>query len=345
MNPQKTIMLETERLRLRPLVPDDFEAVHSWGCNPENTRYMSWGPNSEDETRVFLSNTKPGRDFAVVLKGTNEVIGSCGIYPNASNDSGELGWILHKNHWKHGYGTELGAELIRYGFEEMKLRRIFAPCAAVNYGSYRVMERNGMRREALHRKAFWARVDREWIDEAIYAILAEDYFAKRSGAAFDIRPIGDKTRPLVTAFLTEYWAGSFILIRGELVDIATADGFALVENGCLKGVVTFIVRGAACEIVSLNSMAEKRGVGTALVAAVVARARELGCARVQLLTTNDNLNAIGFYQKCGFELAGVNLGAIDRERRQKPSIPLIGQNGIPMHHEVEFAMDLHGTGE
>jgi len=61
---------------------------------------------------------------------------------------------------------------------------------------------------------------------------------------------------------------------------------------------------------------------------------------VRLLTTNDNLNAIGFYQKRSFELVGVNLGAIDREREQKPSIPLIGQNGIPIHHEVEFLIDL-----
>jgi RimJ/RimL family protein N-acetyltransferase len=161
----KTI-LETERLILRLPVPDDFEAFHSWGGNPENTRYMAWGPNDEEQTQTFLAGVKPGRDFAVVLKDTNAVIGSCGIYPNDANYMGDIGWILHKDYWKRGYGTELGGELIRYGFEDLKLGRIQAPCAAVNYGSYRIMERNGMRREALHRKAFWARVDKEWIDEA-----------------------------------------------------------------------------------------------------------------------------------------------------------------------------------
>ena len=80
---------------------------------------------------------------------------------------------------KHGYGTELGGELIRYGFEVLKLRRLAAPCAAVNYGSYRIMERNGMRREALHVKAFWARVDKKWVDKAEYAILAEEYFKSK----------------------------------------------------------------------------------------------------------------------------------------------------------------------
>lgn len=169
-------VLETERLILRALAIDDYDPVHSWAGNPANTRYMAWGPNSEEETRIFLASVKEGRDFAVVLKETQKVIGSCGIYPDNANDTGELGWILHKDYWKRGYGTELGGELIRYGFEELELRRIFAPCAAMNYGSYRVMERNGMRQEALHRAAFWARVDREWVDMAVYAILAKEYY-------------------------------------------------------------------------------------------------------------------------------------------------------------------------
>jgi len=167
--------LETKRLILRPLTPSDFEAVHSWSSNPENTRFMKWGPNTEEQTQAFLSNAKPGEDFAVVLKDSNKVIGSCDIYPNPSNDTGEIGWILHMDYWKRGYGTELGGELIRYGFEDLKLHRIFAECAAVNYGSYRVMERNAMRREATYVKAFWARVDHEWIDAAGYAILADEY--------------------------------------------------------------------------------------------------------------------------------------------------------------------------
>ena len=170
------MILETERLILRPITTDDFEAVHSWAGNPDNTRYMAWGPNTEEQTRGFLSDfVQAGKDFAVVLKGTNRVIGSCGIYPDSDNDTGELGWILHKDFWKRGYGTELGGKLIQYGFDTLLLRRIVAPCAADNYGSYRVMERNGMHREALHRKAFWARVDKEWVDKLEYAILADEY--------------------------------------------------------------------------------------------------------------------------------------------------------------------------
>ena len=82
--------LETERLILRPLTTADFDAVHSWGSNPANVRYMAWGPSSEEDTRAFLESAKAGRDFAVVLKETKKVIGSCGIYPNNEMDTAEL---------------------------------------------------------------------------------------------------------------------------------------------------------------------------------------------------------------------------------------------------------------
>jgi len=182
--------LETQRLILRPFEITDFEAVHSWAGNPENVRFMAWGPNTEKETREFLECAKLGNDFIVVLKESGEAIGSCGIYSDyqafescntssvESSGTGLVGWVLHMDHWKHGYGSELGRELIRYGFEDLNLRRIQAPCAAANYGSFRVMENSGMRREAYHQKAFWARVDKEWVDMVVYAILAEEYFSK-----------------------------------------------------------------------------------------------------------------------------------------------------------------------
>jgi len=157
-----------------------------------------------------------------------------------------------------------------------------------------------------------------------------------------IEPITERTRAIVTAFIGEAWNGTTMVIRGEVVDMTAVDGFVWLEpdGKTIRGLVTYIIRGDACEITSLNSRCENRGVGMALVELVKEAARAQGCARLQLLTTNDNINAIKFYQKRGFELAGVNLGAIDRDRALKPSIPLIGQNGIPIKHEFDFAMEL-----
>ena len=149
-------------------------------------------------------------------------------------------------------------------------------------------------------------------------------------------------RPLINAFIAREWHGTDMLIRGEVVDMTCLDGFVWLEPDSenIRGLITYFIRDGVCEIVSLNSQSEARGVGTAMLNLVIDAARQQNCSRVQLLTTNDNLNAIGFYQKRGFQLAGVNLWAIDRERELKPSMPLIGQNGIPMHHEIEFEMEL-----
>jgi len=161
-----------------------------------------------------------------------------------------------------------------------------------------------------------------------------------ASTGIEIQTITPETRQAVTDFIFNHWFGTIMMIRGEAIDMTQVPGFITIEGGRLTGVVTYIVRGRVCEITSLDSVIENRGVGSRLIAAVVSRARELNCERVQLLTTNDNIKAISFYQKHGFDLAGVNLNAIDREREVKPSIPLIGQNGIPIRHEIDFVMPL-----
>jgi len=182
-------LLETKRLILRPLAQDDFPEAHAWASHPENTRLMKWGPNTEEQTRDFLNKAKPGIDFAIVAKPARAAIGSCRLHPDLARGTGEAGWILHRDFWKKGYGTELCGELIRYGFEDLKLRRIIAECASANYGSRRVMERNAMRREAAYVRAFWARADREWIDAAGYAILAEEWETCKEIAYYNALPV------------------------------------------------------------------------------------------------------------------------------------------------------------
>ncbi|MBS1248898.1 MAG: hypothetical protein MAG431_00468 [Chloroflexi bacterium] len=95
-----------------------------------------------------------------------------------------------------------------------------------------------------------------------------------------------------------------------------------------------------CEIVSLDSLEEGHGIGTKLVEAVHQVAVENACERLWLITTNDNLNALGFYQKRGFELVAVHRGAMEESRRVKPKIPEIGHNGIPIRDEIEMEIVL-----
>jgi len=94
------------------------------------------------------------------------------------------------------------------------------------------------------------------------------------------------------------------------------------------------------EVLTLNSTVEGHGIGTKLVLHAIGKARELGCHRVWFTTTNDNLRAIGFYQRLGFRMIELNLGAVDEARKIKDSIPLVGERGIPMRDEIVMSLDV-----
>ncbi len=127
-----------------------------------------------------------------------------------------------------------------------------------------------------------------------------------------------------------------MVIRGEVVDLSRADGFAALEDGEMLGLVTYLVRYGECEVCSLDSARASRGIGTRLLQLVLEAANEAGCKKVKLVTTNDNLEALGFYRKRGFRLAGINREAIAVARQLKPSIPLTGMHGIPLRDEIEL---------
>jgi GNAT superfamily N-acetyltransferase len=107
------------------------------------------------------------------------------------------------------------------------------------------------------------------------------------------------------------------------------------EDGALLGVLTYVIDGTDCEVLTLHTAEQWRGVGTALVERVAALARERGCTRMFLITTNDDVDALRFYQRRGFKLAALHPGAVDRSRATlKPAIPPVGDHGIPLRDEL-----------
>jgi ribosomal protein S18 acetylase RimI-like enzyme len=122
--------------------------------------------------------------------------------------------------------------------------------------------------------------------------------------------------------------------RGELVDpLAHPQLIA----GDLNGVLTYIVDTDACEVLTLHCEPRHTGAGTALLDAVARIAADAGCTRLWLITTNDNVDALRFYQRRGFRLAALHAGAVDDSRgRLKPEIPEIGDHGIPLRDELEL---------
>lgn len=181
----QVLTLDTSRLTLRPACIGDFEAVHAYAGSPENTRYMSWGTNTEKQTREYLVNCEKGwackpvenYEFVMVQKETGKVIGGCGLFIKDGGTQANLGWILHRDYWKQGYTPEAAQAMADYAFGTLGVHRIHTTCDGENYGSYRVMEKIGMRREAEFKKA--RPCHGEWHDEYEYGMLKEEWEKRR----------------------------------------------------------------------------------------------------------------------------------------------------------------------
>lgn len=156
----------------------------------------------------------------------------------------------------------------------------------------------------------------------------------------DLQLISSENRQQINDFISSRWFSTDMVIKGELVDMTLLDGFALYDNEAIIGLVTYRIQGKDCEIMSLDSLRENQGIGTVLVNKVIGMAEQKGCEKVRLITTNDNINALRFYQKRGFDMVRFYHNALDTSRQLKPSIPLTGDFNIPLKHEIEFEMDL-----
>ena len=161
-------------------------------------------------------------------------------------------------------------------------------------------------------------------------------------ALLSIRPIGEQDRPWVGVLLTEHWGCARIVTRGRMHDATELPGFVASLGAQAVGLVTYRIEAGQCEVVSLNSVHERAGVGTALLEAVAAVAREADLARLWLITTNDNLPALRFYQRRGWRLRAVYPNALEQSRRLKPEIGLVGLEGIPLRDELELELPLPG---
>ncbi len=155
----------------------------------------------------------------------------------------------------------------------------------------------------------------------------------------EIRALDRADLPWVKATWAENWGGDFVLSRGKPHRYEDAEGFVAEANGEKVGLITYEVAGKAIEVTSFNSFRENQGIGSSLLAKVVELARQKRLDKVWLVTTNDDLNALGFYQKRGFRLVVLRPGQMDAYRKLKP-LPLIGDNGIPLRDEIELELTL-----
>lgn len=182
-----TTMLETERLILKEISPDDLDCIHALHSIPETDRYNTLGiPQSLQQTETLLTEwlaeqNKMPRSFSrfsIFLKDTGTFIGLTGLNIRPPKyRSSEIWYKFDIAYWKMGYATETVRRILKYGFETLNLHRMEAGCDVDNKGSIAVLEKVGMTREGRKRKSLPIRG--EWHDSFSYAILEEDFRKKQ----------------------------------------------------------------------------------------------------------------------------------------------------------------------
>lgn len=157
----------------------------------------------------------------------------------------------------------------------------------------------------------------------------------------EVRPLTDEDRPWADQVEVESWGEAMVARLGELVDPTQLPAFIASIDGERVGLVAYAIRGHECEVVSIRSLREGKGVGRALLDAVRAAAVEAGCRRLWLVTTNNNLRALDVYQRWGMDIVALHRDAVtDARKRLKPSIPERDVRGIPIAHELELELRL-----
>jgi ribosomal protein S18 acetylase RimI-like enzyme len=154
-----------------------------------------------------------------------------------------------------------------------------------------------------------------------------------------VRIAGNADRPWIDDVLAQYWGGSVLVVRGETIDLSMLPALVAEERAGFA-----IFRGEPNpELFVLHAFIRNAGVGTSLLSALVERLRVQGVVELSVTTTNDNVDALSFYQRRGFTLTELRRGAVDRARTLKPSIPETAENGIPIRDELELALDIRLT--
>ena len=158
---------------------------------------------------------------------------------------------------------------------------------------------------------------------------------------YNIKSIDDSLRKDINEILVNEWGATDIIIRGKVIDGTKLDGLVALKNNKIIGLLTYMIENSECEICSLNSFIENKGIATALINKVKEIAKQKNCTRLKVVTLNYNIRAIEFYQRKGFVFSNIYINSVENSRKIKPQIPLYAENGLPLRDEIEFEMKLN----
>ena len=156
-----------------------------------------------------------------------------------------------------------------------------------------------------------------------------------------VRAGTEADREAISGLLTAAWGGSVVVAHGTVYDALTLPTLVAEQDRRIVGLLTYTVADGDLEVVTLDAPVRHLGVGSALLTAAIDVARDAGARRLWLITTNDNLDGLRFYQRRGLRIVGVTPDAMDAARAVKPWIPATGDYGIPLHDELTLELRLN----
>lgn len=178
-------VIKGNRIILREIVEQDWIDIHTYAALPEVSRFQSWGPNTEEETKAFVNQIlneakiepRLRYAYAIIEKENNTMIGSCELnIRDIPNRTGEVAYIIHPEYWRKGYATEAAKQMIQFGFTTFNLHRIFATCDTRNTASAKVLEKTGMTLEGRMREDLL--IKDGWRDSYLYSVLEQEWKAR-----------------------------------------------------------------------------------------------------------------------------------------------------------------------
>ena len=143
------------------------------------------------------------------------------------------------------------------------------------------------------------------------------------------------------AHVVETWHADFVVAHGERIRPADLPGFVAMDGDRIAGHAAYRIGPDGCELVAIAAEPRRVGIGSLLLERVLVAARDAGCSRLWMTTTNDNLDALRFYQRRGFRLSALRTGVVVEARRTlKPDLPATGAYDIPMRDELDLELPL-----
>lgn len=154
--------------------------------------------------------------------------------------------------------------------------------------------------------------------------------------------IDEEMKDVIKHIHESYWGESYVIVKSRKIDLMDTKGFAWIEEDEIKGIIHYIIYDKKIEIVALVSLASHQGIGRKLINHVEKIGLDHKCDYAIVVTTNDNTHAIRFYQRIGYTMSGLYLDSVNLARMIKSTIPLYGEDDIPIEHEIEFKKVLGG---